>query len=143
MKDGNEMNFVLDASIALAWCFSDENTAFTRKLLIQLENDIALVPTIWSLEVGNILIMAERRKRISYAEMVQFLELLSALRIEVDADTPAKAFHEVLALAYSEKLTTYDAAYIELAMRHGLPLASKDLELCKAAKRLGVHVICE
>ena len=93
--------------------------------------------------MGNILIIAERRKRISYAEIVQFLELLSALRIEVDADTPSKAFHEVLSLAYSEKLTTYDATYVELAMRHGLPLASKDLELCKAAKRLGVHVICE
>ncbi len=137
------MSFVLDASIALAWCFSDESTAFTHKLLVQLENDIALVPTIWSLEVGNILIMAERRKRISYAEMVQFLELLSALRIEVDADTPSKAFHEVLSLTYSEKLTTYNATYVELAMRHGLPLASKDLELCKTAKRLGVHVICE
>ena len=137
------MNFVLDASIALAWCFSDESTHLTRKLLVQLENEIALVPTIWSLEVGNILIIAERRKRISYAEMVQFLELLSALRIEVDMDTPAKAFHAVLSLAYSEKLTTYDAAYVELSMRHGLPLASKDLELCNAAKRLGVHVIAE
>lgn len=135
------MNFVLDASIALSWCFSDESTDFTRKLLRQLENDIALVPTIWPLEVGNILIMAERRKRISYAAMVQFLELLSALRIEIDTETPSKAFHEILSLAYSEKLTTYGAAYLELAMRHGLPLASKDLELCKAAKSLGVHII--
>ena len=64
--------------------------------------------------MGNILIIAERRKRISYAEIVQFLELLSALRIEVDADTPSKAFHEVLSLTYSEKLTTYNATSKEL-----------------------------
>lgn len=137
------MGFVLDASIALSWCFVDENTIFTQKLLAQLENEVALVPTIWSLEVSNILIMAERRKRISYAEMVQFLELLTELPIEVDTDTPSKAFHEILSLAHSEKLTTYDAAYVELAMRRGFPLASKDLDLCKVAKRLGVHVICE
>jgi predicted nucleic acid-binding protein len=143
MRVENKMSFVLDASIALSWCFADENTHFTQELLVQLENNIALVPAIWSLEVGNILVMAERRKRISYAEMVQFLELLKELRIEVDTDTPAKAFHEILSLAHSQKLTTYDAAYVELAMRRGLPLASKDLDLCKAAKRLGVHVICE
>lgn len=137
------MGFVLDASIALSWCFLDENTPFAQKLLIQLENEVAIVPTIWSLEVGNILVMAERRKRISYAEMVQFLELLKDLRIEVDIDTPSKAFHEILSLAHSEKLTTYDAAYVELAMRSGFSLVSKDLELCKVAKRLGVHVVCE
>lgn len=137
------MGFVLDASIALAWCFSDESTDFTRKLLAQLENDRALVPAIWPLEVGNILVMAERRKCISYAEMVQFLELLKMLHIETDADTTSKAFNEILSLAHSEKLTTYDAAYVELAMRHGLPLASKDIKLCTVAKQLGVHIICE
>lgn len=137
------MGFVLDASIALSWCFSDEKTSLTHQLLDRLDAEIAWVPTIWSLEVGNILVSAERRKRIVYADMIQFLSLLNGLPIEIDLETPSKAYHEILLLAHSEKLTTYDAAYLELSMRKGLPLASKDLELCEAAKRLGVEVIVE
>lgn len=135
------MQFVLDASIALSWCFTDESSPLTQSLLKKLENETAWVPSIWPLEIGNILISAERRKRIIYADMIQFLELLGHLPIKIDDDTSSKAFHEILLLAHSEKITTYDASYLELALRRGLPLASKDNALCKAAKYLGVEVL--
>jgi predicted nucleic acid-binding protein len=132
------MSFVLDASVTLSWCFSNEKTVVTDQLLERLADETAWVPSLWSLEIGNILISAERHKRICYAEMIQFLELLNDLCIEIDLGTSSKAFHEILTLAHSEKLTTYDAAYLELALRKGIPLASKDSALCKAAQRLGV-----
>ncbi|CAN5341652.1 type II toxin-antitoxin system VapC family toxin [soil metagenome] len=137
------MNFVLDASIALAWCFIDEATPFTNSLLESLEANSAFVPAIWSLEVGNILIVAERRKRISYARIAEFLAILAKINIQVDIETATRGFHETLALAHSEKLTTYDASYLELAMRLGLPLASKDRQLCDVAKQVGVQVLTD
>lgn len=135
------MSFVLDASITLSWCFTDEKTALTDQLLERLSEEVVWVPNIWPLEITNILVSAERRKRILYADLMQFLELLNGLSIEIDEETSFKAFHEILFLAHSEKLTTYDAAYLELAMRKGFPLASKDLGLCEVAKRLGVQII--
>ncbi len=135
------MGFILDASIALSWCFSDESSALSHQLLDRLEIESAYVPTIWQLEVGNILVSAERWKRISFAEINQFIEILSKLNIEIDNETDLKAFHEILSLAYAEGLTTYDASYLELGMRKGLPLASKDLQLCKVAERLGVQIL--
>lgn len=135
------MNFVLDASVTLAWCFKDEATPLTATLLDGLLSGFACVPQIWSLEVGNILVGAIRRKRISYAAATQFLEQLNKLNIHIDTETAAKGLHDILALAHSEGLTTYDAAYLELSMRKGLALASKDVQLCTAATRLGVSVI--
>jgi predicted nucleic acid-binding protein len=135
------MNFVLDASIALSWCFEDENTPATDKLLIRLENETAFVPTIWTLEIGNILVVAERKKRITYADILKFIGLLDKLNIQVDNEAAFRGFHDILPLAHIEKLTTYDAAYLELAMRKGLSLASKDLQLRKVASKLGVDVI--
>lgn len=135
------MDFVLDVSIALSWCFVDEASPLTQTLLEKLETETAWVPSIWPLEIGNILISAERRKRINYADMIQFLELLSHLSIKIDADTSSKAFHDILLLAHSQKITTYDASYLELALRHGIGLASKDLALCRAAAHLGVEVL--
>lgn len=135
------MNFVLDASIALAWCFSDEATPTTHRLLESLETETAFVPELWPLELGNILISAVRRKRITYAKITEFLTLLQNINIQIDNETSAKAFHEILSLAHSENLTTYDAAYLELAMRLGLPLATKDTQLSKAAIQLGVEII--
>jgi predicted nucleic acid-binding protein len=135
------MSFVLDASITLSWCFSDEATPLTNELLEKLQIETAFVPTIWPLEVGNVLIAAARRKKISYADTVQFLEQLGKLNIQIDSETASKGFHEILSLAYSEGLTTYDASYLELALRKGLGIASKDLQLCQAARKLGVKVI--
>lgn len=137
------MNFVLDASITLAWCFGDEATEMSDSLLEKLDEQTAYVPGLWALEVGNILVMAERRKRITQAGVAEFLSLLQELNIEVDNETSERAFHEVISLAHSEHLTTYDAAYLELAMRLGLPLASRDTQLCKVAKKLGVKTLGE
>lgn len=135
------MSLVLDASVALTWCFADEATSKSVALLNKLETELAYVPAIWSLELGNILVTAERHKRISYANISQFIELISNLNIQVDSETDNRAFHETLTLAHSEKLTTYDASYLELAMRLGMQLATKDAQLAKAAKRLGVEII--
>lgn len=135
------MGFILDASITLSWCLSDEQTPATNALLERLETEEAIVPALWSLEIGNILVSAQRKQRITYAKIIEFLSLLEPLNIRVDEETAARGFHEILSLSYSESLTTYDAAYLELAMRHGLPLATKDMQLSAVAKRLGVEVI--
>lgn|SRR3990167_7236454 len=133
-------NFVLDASIALAWCFSDESTQKTLALLESLAVSTAFAPEIWPLEVGNILVQAQRQKRITYAKITEYLSLLNNLNIKIDRETTPRALHEILSLAYTEKLSTYDATYLELAMRLGLPLATKDAQLGKTAARLGVEV---
>ncbi len=135
------MSFVLDASVTLSWCFSDEMTPATLSLLKKLEHEEACVPEIWSLEVGNILIMAEKKKRISYANMMEFISLLTELNIRTDKETSVKGLHEILFVAHANYLTTYDAAYLELALRTGFPLASKDQHLCKIAKSLGVKIL--
>lgn len=133
--------FVLDASVALSWCFGDEATPATQHLLDQLANDRAIVPGLWPLELGNILVSAERRGRIGAARLAEFVALIDALDIEVDTETPERGLGAILALARSEKLTTYDAAYLELAMRLGLPLATKDQALRVAATRNGVTLL--
>ena len=135
------MNFVLDASVTLAWCFNDERSVSTDALLEKLETVKAFVPGLWTLEIGNILLSASRRKRITYACATEFLNLLSNLDIQIDDATPANGFHDIFMLAHAEQLTTYDAAYLELAMRLGLPLATRDNQLAGAAIRVGVSVI--
>ncbi len=135
------MDFVLDASITLSWCFEDESTPAAIAIMESLATKTAHVPELWSLEIGNILVGASRKKRLTYAKMAEFLELIENLNIQTDHETSARGFHEIISLAYSEHLTTYDAAYLELAMRLGLPLATKDNELRKVAKRLGVELL--
>ena len=132
---------VLDASIALTWCFIDEQTEQTNQILIDIQHDGAYVPGLWKLEVGNILVTAERKGRISYADINKFLSLIEQLNIKVDNEASIRGFHEILSIAYTQKLTTYDATYLELAMRMGLPLASKDKHLCEVAKKLGAKIL--
>ena len=135
------MNFVLDCSIAMAWCFEDEATDFTDSLLESLAQVSVLVPSIWSLEVANVLAISERRGRTNQAKITQFLRLLGNLPIIVDAKTVEKAFTDVLTLARTHKLTSYDAAYLELALREGLPLATLDERLKRAALNIGVTTL--
>lgn len=135
------MNFVLDASVTLAWCFIDEQTPATQNLLAQLDTVQAFVPGLWTLEIGNILLSACRKQRISYANATEFLNLLSELDIQIDDATAAFGFHDIFLLAHSEQLTTYDAAYLELAMRLGLPLATRDKQLAAAATKVGITVL--
>ena len=134
--------FVLDALVALAWCFHDEATPAGTALLDRLGLDeTAEVPAIWALEVANILVMAEKRKRLDAAAVAEFVALLETLDIRADDAPPSRAFGEILALARREGLSSYDAAYLDLAMRRGLPLATRDKALAQAARRAGVAVI--
>ena len=133
--------YVLDASIALAWCFEDEATRETDLLLERARDHGILVPSLWHLQLANVLLQAERRGRITAADIAVRLRLLAALPTETDNETHRRATRETLALARAERLTSYDAAYLELAMRRGLPLASRDSDLRAAAKRLGVAIL--
>lgn len=132
---------VLDASVALTWCFKNEATAAADRVLERLAIETAAVPAIWHLEIANVLALSERRQRLTPAASAEFIALLETLVIVVDGETAARAFTRVLDLAREERLTAYDAAYLELAMRLGLPLASKDGDLCDVAERLGVSVL--
>ena len=133
--------FVLDASVALAWCFDDESTPVAWGLLDRLRSAPAHVPALWALEVGNILLGAERRRRITQARAVEFVGILGELDIRVDHEVAGRAFRDVLPLARAQRLTTYDAAYLELAMRLGLPLATKDAALVRAAAALRIATL--
>ncbi len=134
--------FVLDASVALAWCFHDEATRESDALLDRLAGEIAVeAPAIWALEVANILVMAERKGRIGSAAIAEFVALLETLDIRIDDAPAARSLGEILALARREGLSSYDAAYLDLAMRRGLPLATRDAALAKVARRAGVAVV--
>jgi predicted nucleic acid-binding protein len=132
---------VLDASVALAWCFDHEATAATQEVLDRLDAGSAIAPSLLPLEIANVLALAERRKRITPTDVVEFVELIDTLAIEIEKETSSRALHDVLNLARNEALTAYDASYLELAMRLGLPLASKDVSLRRAATRLGVPLL--
>jgi predicted nucleic acid-binding protein len=132
--------FVLDASVTAAWCFADETTAYTEAVLEMLAAGDALAPAIWPFEVANVLAMAERRKRITLAKTTNFLQLLAGFSVSLDAASAAQTFDKVLSLAREQGLSTYDAAYLELAIREGLPLATLDTDLKKAARAVGVRL---
>jgi predicted nucleic acid-binding protein len=132
---------VVDASVALAWCFDDEASPVSDAILDMVKDDGAIVPSLWHLELANVLLQAERRGRTIVGGLVARLELLDQLPIATDAETSGRAWREVLALARSERLTTYDAAYLELAVRRGLSLATRDEALLGAAKRLGIALV--
>ena len=132
---------VIDASIALAWCFEDEATAATDALVLRVRGEGAVVPAHWPLEVLNALLAAERRGRIKRAEASAHVRTIEDLGVDVDEETVRRASHATLALARAERLSLYDAAYLELALRRGFPLATLDKALAKAARRSGVDVM--
>lgn len=96
------------------------------------------MPALWPLEVANVLVLAERHKRLTMAATTRFIRFLEELPIEVDTQTTGRTFAGVLPLARSERLTAYDAAYLELAIREAAPLATQDQSLRRAANKLGV-----
>ena len=129
------MNFVLDSSFTLAWVLKDEATPETDQVLDSLGHGAkAFVPPLWRWEVANALLNVERQKRATSAETSGHLLLLESLPIEVDEAALGQAWVATHLLARKHKLTSYDAAYLELALRCGLPLASFDRELLRAAK---------
>jgi predicted nucleic acid-binding protein len=137
------VTFIVDASVSLAWCFDDEWTAGAQALLDRAAEEGVIVPTIWPLEMANMLVMALRRKRIDASELETAVVLLSRLEIEVEPSAPERVFSEILDLACRAGLTSYDASYLDLALREALPLATRDAILAAAAKRAGVEVIGE
>jgi predicted nucleic acid-binding protein len=132
------MTIVIDASIALAWCFEDEASDETDAVAQDLIASGGLVPSLFHLELANVLLQAERRGRISPSEIAQRLDLIAQMPIETDPQTAGRAWGDTLSLARAHKLTSYDAAYLELAARRGATLATKDKALAAAASQLGV-----
>jgi predicted nucleic acid-binding protein len=142
MKGVAIKRIVLDASVAVAWCFEDESTDFTEGILELLATGTeGLTPAIWPLEVANALLMAERRKRITVAQVTALLRRIAALPISVELIQPGRAFDQILAVARQQKLTEYDAAYVELALRFGLPLATLDDKVKQAAGLVGIKLV--
>jgi predicted nucleic acid-binding protein len=133
--------FVVDCSVTMAWLFKDEATTHTTKLLRRLDAEIVLVPSLWFLEVANVLGIAERKGRVTSADSTLFIGELSKLGIEVDGDSAGGAFHDLLPLCREHGLTSYDAVCLELASRSQLPLATLDEPLRKAAKKLGIKLL--
>ena len=132
------MSLVLDCSVAMGWCFEEETGDYSDRVLDALESEEALVPSVWSLEVANVLVTAERRGRLKVGESARFLELLQSLPIFVEEVSLPRATGAVLSLARELDLSAYDASYLELAMRSGVPLATHDQALAKAAETVGV-----
>ena len=135
------MTLVLDASMAVAWLFDDERTAAAHQVMHSVLRDGAIVPSLWRLEVANVLQNAARRGRCDEAYVDRSLNRLSRLPISIDPDTDERAWGTTLALAREQGLTLYDAAYLELAVRSGYSLASCDAALVAAAARKRVTVL--
>lgn len=132
---------VLDCSVTMTWAFREEFTPFTERVLDDVTAGLAVVPAIWPLEVANVLLLAERGGRLTQADGARFLELLRGLPINVSASPDLQPFDEVLPLARETGLSPYDAGYLELAGRFGVPLATLDKGLRRAANQVGVALV--
>ncbi len=135
--------FVLDNSVAMRWLLQTSNTknqTYAESVLVSLIENSAIVPDLWHLEAINVLINAERNKQISAQQREIFIVQLENLPIEIDASTAHQAFSRTLNIAQIYKLSSYDAAYLELAIRTNQPLATLDKQLCKAAKIAKVEI---
>jgi len=135
------MSFVLDGSISLAWYFEDEATEAADEVLERVRKEGAVVPALWCFEVASALQMAVRRRRIDRSFRDRALARLETLTIAIDPESAACAWHESVQLADRHNLTVYDAAYLELAQRRRLPLATLDRALIRAGQAEGVPVI--
>ena len=132
------MAFVLDASIAMTWAFPDGEDTAAMAALQRLDAETAIVSTVWWFEVRNVLVVNERRQRISEADTASFLHLLGTLDIGIDRSPDEAA---LLGLCRRHQLTIYDASYLELALRRAMPLATLDRKLAEAARREGASLI--
>jgi len=135
------VNFVLDNSVAMRWFFGDgrpHELAYAQDVLEAMKEAVALVPVTWGLEVSNVIARAEAKELVTEARSEAFLEMLGGVDIAVDVATFSHALSDTLHLARRYRLSAYDASYLELALREGLPLATLDEDLQKAAKRTGV-----
>ncbi len=133
-------HFVVDNSVVMSWYFKDDTNKYADAVLDKLTGATAVVPSIWPLEVVNVLIVAERQRRFSESDSIRFLTLLSQLPIVVEYEPP-EMMKELLALARAYNLSSYDASYLHLAMREGLPIATLDNKLIEAARRIEVPIL--
>ena len=134
------MAFVLDNSVVSGWYLTGQSTDYSQAIAVRLEQEKALVPALWQLELANVLKTASTKGRLSHAQARQILDALAQLPIEVDNDTPPGQ-RQLFELAMRFNLSSYDAAYLELAMRHGLPIATQDAQLKEAAIAAGVAIL--
>ncbi len=132
------MAFVLDASVVMSWAFADEDDASALVALQRLRTEPASVPSIWWFEIRNVLLVNERRQRITEADTATFLRFLSSLPITID-HAPDDGL--IFRLARQYRLTIYDSSYLELALRDAVPLATLDKQLAAVARREGVSLI--
>ena len=130
--------FVLDCSVTMTWCFENEVDEYSDEVLDALDENTAVVPALWPVEVVNVLTVAERQRRLTRADSTRFLQFLSDLPLVVDDPLALRHQGMLLALAREHRLSGYDAAYLHLATRERLPLATRDLALRAAAKVAGV-----
>ncbi len=131
--------FVVDASVSAAWLLPDEATDYTEAALAATAGTDVWVPVLWQLEIGNLLLGAQRRRRIDSAKRVELVGAAAALRMRVDRDPLSMT--DIDSLAARHRLTTYDAVYLELALRRRMPLATLDAELLTAMDAAGVPVV--
>jgi predicted nucleic acid-binding protein len=134
-------SFVVDTSLAMSWCFPGEATPQTIALLDRMDTESAAVPAWWFLEITNVLALAEKKGRITPAQVAGFINLIEQFALDIDTQAAARAFSHILPLCRSHRLTSYDAVYLELALRRQLPLASLDDDLRAAANALGVSLL--
>lgn len=135
------MNLVLDNSVSMRWFFGDgksQELAYAGKVLDAMKSASAVVPVTWGLEVANVIARAEAKGLVTGARSEAFLAMLEGVDIEADTATFSHALSYTLQLARRYKLSAYDASYLELSLRLGLPLATLDVDLQKAAKKAGV-----
>jgi predicted nucleic acid-binding protein len=132
--------FVLDGSVALAWSLGDEQNAYADAVAKQLKSAEAVVPALWPFEVVNVLVVGERRRRCTPAQLTKAMTFLRSVKVRIDWDSPVRAWTDTFVLARAHNLTAYDASYLEVAVRHGLPLATLDVPLRSAAAAAGVPI---
>lgn len=135
--------FVLDNSVAMRWLLTSYKRAdqkYAIATLASLQNTTAMVPTLWHLEAANVLLGAKNKGQLSVADIERFVSQLDVLPIQTDSLTSQQAFGSTLSLAQAYQLSSYDAAYLELALREGIPLATLDKDLLKAARKAKVDI---
>lgn len=135
--------FVLDNSVAMRWLLESvkaPDQTYAEAVLVSLADGDAFVPNLWHLEATNVLLGAEQRGDVSLGEIERFIAQLENLPLHVDPLTARQSFTRTMSLARAYKLSSYDAAYLELAIREGLPLATLDKDLIKAAKKADVAI---
>jgi predicted nucleic acid-binding protein len=132
---------VIDASLTLSWGFPDEESEEGFRLLNRVIGEGATVPSVWTLEIVNALAVAERKRRITLDQILETLALLRSLLVRISPASITSDFGPVMNISRAQGLSAYDAAYLELAPREGLPLATFDKGLRQAAENLGLRVL--